>query len=267
MRRTPTLLLSALASATLLSSAAPLAAQELDGMLLDGRTRQPVSRAVVVLLDSAGGQVSRAQTRADGRFRLRAAEPGVYRVRAELAGDLLVTGTVRLPPGETVEVEMLTRTTSLAAAARGDSAIRLDPLEAVAEAQRRYLTNAGFYDRQRVGTGVFLTSEQFMTRPGARIIDRVQGLRQVFARPAGTNGWILYQQGSAHRGSRRCIVSLWVDGMQMAANMLNQIRPEDVEAVEVYDGDEVPLRFSPVNRAGIPPCGAVVFWLKAPVNS
>ena len=55
----------------LAAMAAPLASQEVDGILLDGRRQTPVPRAMVTLLDSVGELAARGTTRADGRFRFR----------------------------------------------------------------------------------------------------------------------------------------------------------------------------------------------------
>ncbi|HEX8693963.1 MAG TPA: carboxypeptidase-like regulatory domain-containing protein [Longimicrobium sp.] len=262
-----------LAAAALLAPAAA-SAQVVDGLLLDGRSAEPVSRATVALLDSAGRVAASMETRADGRFRLRAAGAGLYRVRAERQGVRLAEGTVLLRERGTVQIDLRTEAGPLTAAARGDSAIALEPLEATAAVQRRYLTNAGFYDRQRVGTGVFLTGEQFAARSGARTIDALQGLRGIFYRPAGANSYVLLQR----RMGGRCRVSIWVDGLPRTEEVLNDIRAEDVEAVEVYDGREIPMRFVPlmepldVHARRLAPrrardgdlCGAVVFWLKRP---
>ncbi|HEX8693961.1 MAG TPA: carboxypeptidase-like regulatory domain-containing protein [Longimicrobium sp.] len=257
MRR---IVLSLLCAAGLLA-AAPLSAQLLlNGVLLNGRSRHPVARATIVLVDSAGSEVGRTQTRGDGWFELQAPAPAAYTVRAELAGDVVATGEVRVEGRDPVRVQMYTRSGRVAAAARRDSAVALAPLVVVGAEEQRYLRNAGFYDRQKVGTGVFMTGEQFARLPGARTVDRFEGIRRIFARPSGSSGWVLTQGG----GGRRCTVSLWIDGVRMPAEVLNGISPGIVEAVEVYDGHEVPLRFSPVNRGGRAPCGAVVVWLKTP---
>lgn len=253
---------AALLSAALLT-AAPLRAQVLDGLLVDPRGGGPVARATVVLLDSAGQAVARVQTRGDGRFVLRAPAAGTYGVRAEREGALLASGFVTLARGATTEVEMRTAGPVSAAASSGD-AVALAPLEAVAAVQRRYLSNAGFYDRQAAGMGVFLTGEQFRARGGARVVDRIQGLRGTYARPNPVNtvlssmSWVIYQ----NRFGGRCRVGLYIDGMPRDPEALQQVTAANVDALEVYDGGEVPPRFS--RDGGGSRCGAVVIWLKRP---
>jgi hypothetical protein len=122
-----------------------------------------------------------------------------------------------------------------------------------------------------VGTGVFMTTEDFVKRRGARLIDRIQGLRGTYLRPlratpgnaaGGGNHWffVQYQKGGV------CYVPLWINSQQSTVRQLERIPPEDVEAIEVYSGDEVPLRFAQVSRLfGESPCGAVVVWMKTQV--
>ncbi|HEU4453679.1 MAG TPA: carboxypeptidase-like regulatory domain-containing protein [Longimicrobium sp.] len=252
----PTILLSAA-----LLSAAPLPAQVLDGILVDPKAGGPVTRATVVLLDSAGQAVATVQTRGDGRFLLRAPAGGTYGVRAEREGALLATGTVILAQGITTQVEMRAAEGAVAAAATGERAIALEPLEAVGAARRRFLDNVGYYDRQAVNTGVFLTGDQFRARGGARVVDALQGLRGTFARPNPQNnarssmGWLIYQ----HRFGGRCQVLLYIDGIQREADALHTVQARDVEAVEVYSASEVPARFSP--QQGANKCGAIVIWM------
>jgi hypothetical protein len=250
-----------LALATTVSAAAPLRAQAVDAMILDQTGRNPVNGAVIVLLDSAGAAIARAQTRPDGRVLLRAPAGGTWRLRATRGSAVLAEGWVEIPAEGTVEVEMRSVGGALAAAQRGDSTITLEPLVAQAAAERRYLGNAGFYDRQRTTSGTFLTGRQFAERGGARMVDRLGGLRGIRIRPTGASGWVLFQTTAGGR----CIAGLWVDGRPETPQRLINVRPEDVEGVEVYEPTDVPLRFAPVNRGGRTPCGAVVIWLKTPI--
>ena len=256
----PTILLSAA-----ILSAAPLGAQVLDGILVDPKAGSPVTRATVVLLDSAGQAVATVQTRGDGRFVLRAPATGTYGVRAERGGALLATGTVALAEGITTQVEMRATEGAVAAAATGARALALEPLEAVGAARRRYLSNVGFYDRQAVNTGIFLTGDQFRARGGARVVDALQGLRGTYARPTPVNtalssmSWVIYQ----HHFGGRCRAGLYIDGILREPESLQQVKAEDVEAVEVYNATEVPQRFSRIGSTN-GRCGAVVIWLKTP---
>jgi hypothetical protein len=135
-----------------------------------------------------------------------------------------------------------------------------------AEGQRRLEMN-GFYDRRRMRVGAMLTGEEFVARNGARVIDRIQGLRGTYARPdEKAFTWVVYQ----YRFGRRCAAAVWLDGIQLRGvegidlRALERLNAEDVDAVEVYSASEVPPRFAPreVREGGMPACGAVVIWTR-----
>jgi hypothetical protein len=282
----------------------PAGGAAVSGVVYDSTRARGLAEATVFLV----GTEHIAVTDSAGAFRLENVPDGRYAVSFShpRADSLILVPTpveVELKRGrvETVALSMgRPRQQVAAASAASDSAIRLRPLVATAAATQRRLNNAGFYDRQRVGTGAFLTGEQFKRRPGARVLDMLQGLRGIYARPTpqqrwGEGDWTFYQ----YRFGRRCVALLWVDGMQRPVKELERIDPDDVEAVEVYSGDEVPMRFAVANSemggqsmtdperrnredpaAGLQDvavpnavrnagngtvCGAVVVWLKTPI--
>jgi hypothetical protein len=70
----------------LLLLAGPAAGQHVVGTVVDGSTGEPIAGAFVVLLDSADSRVAYVLTDHTGRFILRAAAPGTYRLQAERIG-------------------------------------------------------------------------------------------------------------------------------------------------------------------------------------
>jgi len=240
-------------------AASPAAAQQVDGVLADARSNDLIARATVVLSDSTGADVASAVTARDGRFRLRPPAAGTYLIRAELDGQRLADGTVPVSAEGVTDVTVWTGTGAVAAAARekDPEAVVLAPVEVVSERQRKRLALAGYYDRKRVNTGLFLTGAQLMARGGARISDVISGLRGVVVRPTGTSGMVIQQS----RQGRRCNVPLLIDGIMVAPRDLASIRPEDVEAVEVYARSDVPMQFRQ-SYGGPSGCGAVLIWLK-----
>jgi carboxypeptidase family protein len=259
----------------------PAGGAAVSGVIYDSTRARPLADATVFLV----GTEYIATTDAAGAFRLENVPDGRYAVSFShpRADSLILVPTpveVDLKRGEvdTVALSLGRPRQVVAASAAADSAIRLRPLVATAAAAQRRLTNAGFYDRQRVGSGAFLTGEQFRQRPGARVLDMLQGLRGTYARPSmdarlSSDQHVFYQ----YRSGRRCMALLWVDGVQRPVKDLERIRPDDVEAVEVYSGDEVPMRFAAANSELGGPfaatrnagntsvCGAVVVWLKTPI--
>jgi hypothetical protein len=72
--------------AAALVAAGPTAAQSVQGRVTEPGTGQPVSGAVVLLLDERGDRVSATLTDAQGGFAVRARTAGTYSLRAERVG-------------------------------------------------------------------------------------------------------------------------------------------------------------------------------------
>jgi hypothetical protein len=244
------------------------------GMVYDSTRARGLPQATVFLV----GTEYVAQTDSTGAFRLQGVPDGRYAIafshpRADSLVYIPTPIEVDLARGREESVHLsLGRPGRVAAAAEsGDSAIALASVLASAVRSTR-LQMAGFYDRQRVGTGVFMNESVFMRRNGARVLDRIIGVRSTYARvveeaatSAGpsVSGWVLYQ----YRAGRRCVAHLWIDGMRHEVKQLDRIKAEDVLAVEVYSGDEVPMRFvQHTADPGNTVCGAVVVWLKTPAT-
>jgi hypothetical protein len=96
-------------------------------------------------------------------------------------------------------------------------------------------------------------------RGGARLSDALSGLRGVVVRPSssGRSGFVVQQR----RLGQSCNVPLLVDGVIVSPLELNHIRPDEVEAVEVYGRGDVPMLFRRT-YGGPSGCGAVLVWLK-----
>ena len=115
-----------LAVLAVLLSAAPAAAQVVEGRVTESQTQQPVAGAQVQLLDAAGEPAANAVTDAAGAFRLQAPDAGEYRLRAERVGlRATLTRVLALAAGEAVAVEVR----------MAPEPVVMDP--AVADARRR----------------------------------------------------------------------------------------------------------------------------------
>src|SRR4051794_14561485 len=115
---------AALAALAALLSATPLAAQAVQGRLVqpDGA---PVAQTLVSLVDSAGRSVGTALTDRQGGFTLRAPAPGRFTLRAERVGYALTESPAfRLAAGETVQQRLVSndRRASLAGIVAGGAA-------------------------------------------------------------------------------------------------------------------------------------------------
>ncbi|HET7229160.1 MAG TPA: carboxypeptidase-like regulatory domain-containing protein [Longimicrobium sp.] len=247
----------ALSSAVL---AAPLGAQ------------RAVDVSITVRAEGGGGPVQGAQVEvmgtrrigtagADGVARMRIPPgPAVFEVRK--LGYRTEHFTLNLPATDTlgIDVDLVVAPVAL----RG--------LEATATPTERALRDAGFYDRQRMGIGVFLTGRDIVRHPAAPLVDafrRVPGVRVVRVLPsmglrAGSRSASDIDQQYAvastrGAGSRACVMDVYIDDMNADGSLLSQIPASDVVAIEVYRGpSEMPGKYRKTSNR----CGAVVIWTR-----
>src|SRR3954451_6937155 len=150
---------AALAALAALLSATPLAAQAVQGRLVqpDGA---PVAQTLVSLVDSAGRSVGTALTDRQGGFTLRAPAPGRFTLRAERVGYALTESPAfRLAAGETVQQRLVSndRRASLAEIVAVGAARRCtvrpgegEQTAAVWNEARKALSAAAYGQRERL---------------------------------------------------------------------------------------------------------------------
>lgn len=146
--------------------------------------------------------------------------------------------------------------------------IPLPPLTVRADRSRGSGKLRGF-ERRRVRhpAGVFVGRAEIERRDPRRTSDLLRGVAGVTPgrAPAGVGRPRLRMDRTPVRPGRRpCRVRYFVDGIPLPKDggfRVDDLPPEDVEAVEVYRGvSEVPPRFQ---RRG-DRCGVVVIWTRAP---
>jgi hypothetical protein len=154
--------------------------------------------------------------------------------------------------------------------------VRLRGVRATATARNPTLQDNGFYDRQQMGLGTFLTGRELERYPGARFTSAmrtVPGVRVVRYSPrqGGRRGpsnrsgmdvdeqyRITSSRSSAGSGAPDCFMDVYVDGLKYDQS-LDSFPVSEVEAVEVYRGpSEAPPQF----RNAASRCGVVVVWMK-----
>lgn len=236
MRRA--VLLAALLAAATLSSVAP--------------AQQSPATVTGLITDSGGVPLpgvevtsSRPQRRAvttpDGRFRLGGLEPGDQVLSFRRIGHRSLAIHVLLRAGET-------RDTVVALAVLP---VPLDTIRTEAEALEENLRQAGFYDRQRMGLGDFLTRaaiERMAAIDVWAVLRRVPFVDVVDAGPG--RRFVLMANGT-------CRPVLYVDGLRTPD--LIGIPVEIIDGIEVYRRPTlVPVEYNAAGRA----CGAVLIWTR-----
>lgn len=236
------------------------------GRVLDDATQGPVPEATVVLRDSTGRALASQVTDDDGRFRI--PHPGRgqrFTLTVEHVAFATSEGGVRFPPTEQVLVEVLL----------ARQAIELDPI-IVRERRRRGLLDVGYYDRRARGGGVFVDRREIERRRPTRITDLLRGRAGIRVVSMGFGAFDVrfLQQVSFQYTPERCQPAVWIDGglareggslpargQRPVVPLSSLISPEQVEAIEVYDGTAgVPREYAGANA----PCGVILIWTRRP---
>jgi hypothetical protein len=249
--------------AEVLGAGAPVAVGAVAGTVFDSTRAAPLAGAVVRL----AGTGHSATTDASGAFRIADVPAGRYEVefthpRADSLQWKPDAAQVAVEGGESAVQLSLPRRAAPVAAAGRDSlrVVQLEGVTATAAAQTRILTRLGFYERKERGIGTYLTGDEFRDKGRGRITDHITGTKRIFATPAGADGIVFIQ----NRLGGRCWVPVFLDGRQVPARELNRLRREDIVAVEIYEGTDVPgefniaMHYSSAGRRRA--CGAIVVW-------
>jgi TonB-dependent Receptor Plug Domain len=142
--------------------------------------------------------------------------------------------------------------------------VRLAGLDARAPARSSALGLQGFYDRQKLGHGVFLTDRQLQANPAGRlssVLRMVPGVHVVQRREVPP---VALAQGN--RGVR-CLMDVYLDGVLVAGRALGERSSMSldatalgqVEGVEVFRGAaEIPIQY----RTGTSACGVILMWTR-----
>jgi hypothetical protein len=234
--------------------AAQTAPARLEGTVLSVVNGLPVA-GVILSVPAARQFVSSDST---GAFALDGLPAGLVSVRVVLLGHPSRDYTFRIGAGKTKRIRVLVDTV----------AVELAPIVVRASHLEGRWGMAGFYERRRMGYGSFITRETIE--------------RHVFAdmwQALGSLG-IFHSCGRTDCGpttitrGRRCLMGVYLNGIQGFGEDIGDIDPADVSGIEVYRNDV----FAPwelfATRAfvasntfldGTPlvRCGSVVVWTRA----
>jgi hypothetical protein len=174
--------------------------------------------------------------------------PGTYRLRVRLLGYAEEMRMVDLVPGRPtgpVEVALASQAIPLAAVV-----VRAEP-----RGERR-LRSVGFNHRRERLPGLFLGRRDIEARSRAKLSEVMRtmpGMR-IYSLPM----WEAF--GSTFRSagaSRACEIEYYLDGVYAPGLNIDDVRPWEVEAMEVYRGEsEIPLQF----RRSLETCSVVLIW-------
>jgi len=275
----------ALATLLFLSLAAQAAsAQRVRGRLLDLISDEPIPAGIVTLLSTSGTALLTGVSDREGYWVLDVTSPGSYYVAAARIGyQRWVSGPVAVQAGD--DWNSVFRLRRLA--------VMLDPVVVSARATRRYLDQAGFYDRQHANFGHFIGPEDIDKRRASTVTDLLTGLPGVNLglMTSGSVGRRAVQlRGSDISQGGVCRPRVFVDGLMYArgdsrprqreggpdmerrvddeiqrvdqAISLDDIgHPSTIAAIEIYrSAIQVPVQFGGTSVETL--CGVIVIWTR-----
>jgi len=198
----------------------------------------PISGVMVAVRGSRVFDVSDSA----GSFALGGLPDGRQTVRIRYGDSLSYEQEINLKRGKTVTLSVLLDI----------AAVELSPIVVEARSWRADRSLAGFYDRKKWRFGRFYTLAD---------LDRRRGLS---LRTLLSESGVQVQCGLGYcvplGGGivRRCVMSLFLDGMRLPADEVEAIRLDELAGVEVYkQGLEVPVEFQ-TGFGG--DCGAILMW-------
>ena len=129
-------------------------------------------------------------------------------------------------------------------------------------AARRALALANFDERKARGLGLFVTRGDILARNPSRLSDLLRDKRGVrLVRLSNNYYGVRFAAYSA--ALRACAPNMWVDGQLAPGIEIDDLLPNDVYAIELYETfASVPAEFAP--RSSSVPCGTIVIWTRVP---
>lgn len=236
-----------LAAAATASAQVPSGRRELVGIVKDPRG---------VAVEGATVEIAGAGTRTDaaGLFRLFTADVDTVTIAIRRPGYSPIEAQIsaRGRQWDTLMIELEQLATNLPAA-------RVEE-----EAATRRAGLRGFYERlDKRQQGLFITREDIVARGASRLTDVLQtrtGIQLV--RLSNTRNGVRFVSYSGSRGMS-CIPDMWVDGQRARGMEVDDLPPNTVEAMELYDTfAAVPFEFS--HSANSIPCGTIIVWTRPP---
>jgi hypothetical protein len=209
---------------------------------------QPIVGARVELQNTG----SATKTRANGEFSLDSLPSGTQTLEVRQLG---------FSPTE-VAVELSTGTPQSVTVKMADYVPVLSEMRVTAQRERG-LNDVGFADRKKSGMGYYLDADAIKMRQTTQFSDMLRTVPGIRVQPGGNGTNIV----TSSRDPTGGCVTFYVDGspwQQMTPGDLDTyVRPEEVAALEVYNGSTTPAQFQ---QAGLSGCTTVVIWTERRIN-
>jgi len=218
-----------------------------------GRVLSATGAPVVGARVELQGTSAATRTRADGSFVLDSLPSGTQAVVVRQLGFKPIEQTV----------ELTARTPARLTVKLGVFVPELTPVEVVSRRDEG-LQRVGFLDRKRMSAGGhFVDPETIEKRHAQLLTDLLRTIPGI--RVSSTNGQA--QVYSTRTASQDGCVTIYVDGAPWSSlepgDLDSFVRPNEVAAIEVYNGTSVPPQFTTPGQS----CASVVVWTKTRVQT
>jgi hypothetical protein len=241
------------ATATLCLQPTATAAQTASAALA-GTVRDENGAALPMVRLSAESGSRTAISDSAGHFLMRGLEPGQTRFVIRRLGFEPGEFSVTLEAGATLTLDV-TMAQAAVKLAGMESRASLGPQAALAMFERHRDARSG---------GAFIERADIELRHPHRLSDIVRSLPGVDMHANSVTGE--YEVRMARSGSgygRDCPVEFWIDGSRAPGLNIDDIRPGDVEAMEIYKGAAtLPPEFN--GARGTAACGTIAIWTRMP---
>ena len=209
---------------------------------------QPISGARV----NVQGSASATLTRSNGDFTLDSLPAGTQTLEVRQLG---------FAPQE-VAVELSAAQPQSVTVKMTDYVPVLETMRVTAQRERG-LSDVGFADRKRSGQGYYLDAEQIAQRKTLQFSDMLRTVPGVRVQPGGNGTNVI----TSSRDPMGGCVMFWVDGspwqQQFPGDLDTFVRPEEIAAIEVYNGVTTPAQFT---SAGQSSCTTIVIWTERRIS-
>lgn len=221
------------------------------GQITEEGTDQGIADVDIVV--TAGGRV-RTLSNGEGRFLLTDLEPGPVVVELQRLGYQPRVVTVNIEAGRTMQIY----------ATMAADPIELEPVEVTVGSP--YLERSGFYRRAQGVAGTRFTYRDIARLNAVTVGDvmrRVAGVT-VVSSPLGVGSEAISNRRRTGNATGECHLAPYFNGVPTVSFDLEIVPPEEIEALEVYQGASVPIQYLDQIQPIGATCGVVLIWTRDP---
>lgn len=218
-----------------------LQAKTVQGIVIDVKTNEPIKSVVVMIIDTANVICAMQNTDSTGVFNITGIKHDRIIVRTYRLGYVsTTTGPYNLALHDTLKMVIRLEAIPIVLKEAVVTAKKIDP----------YLERAHFYERKKMGMGHYVTWDDFKDRGLSSVYDILRGIPGVIVRGENIS---LARYSASSIGSTATQPLIYVDGILMPNETANVSwrSPENVQAVEVYNGINAPQQYSRGKQGGV----------------